>query len=151
MKLKIKKLSEHATIPQRATDGSVGYDLYACLEDVNIKKIIIRPGETVKIKTGISIEIKEKNVGGFVFARSGLATNYGIVPANCVGVIDNDYRGEIIVPLKNCSNLDYEVFDQERIAQIIFLPTVIFDDVVITDDLSHSERGFGGFGSTGKS
>ena len=162
LQLKIKKLRDSAVVPQRATAGSVGYDLCACLENVVGNKITIKPGETVKIKTGIAIEIagelkstteicqEDNNIGGFVFARSGLATNHGIALANCVGVIDSDYRGEIIVPLKNSSDVSYEICDKDRIAQIVFLPAVIFEDVVTTDELSDSQRAHGGFGSTGK-
>lgn len=145
MNLKMKKLKDEAVIPKRATDGSVGYDLYACLEE----NIVIKPGMTINIGTGLSLEIEEKNIGGFIFARSGLATKKGIIPANCVGVVDNDYRGEIIVALKNTSCDLYEVKNGDRIAQIIFLPTIIFDDIIVADDLSESERGIGGFGSTG--
>ncbi len=145
MNLKIKKLKDSAVIPKRATDGSVGYDLYACLDG----NIVIKPGMTVNVGTGLSLEIEEKNIGGFIFARSGLATKKGIIPANCVGVVDNDYRGEIIVALKNTSCDLYEVKNGDRVAQIIFFPTVIFDDIIVADDLSESERGIGGFGSTG--
>lgn len=146
MDLKIKQLHSKAIVPSKATDCSVGYDLYACLDD----KVIIKSGKTVKIGTGISIEISEKNVGGFIFARSGLATNYGIIPVNCVGVIDNDYRGEIIVALKNISCLDYEILNGDRIAQIVFLPVVNFNNIIMVDSLSDSGRGNKGFGSTGK-
>ena len=145
MNLKMKKLKDETVIPKRATDGSVGYDLYACLEE----NIVIKPGMTINIGTGLSLEIEEKNIGGFIFARSGLATKKGIIPANCVGVVDNDYRGEIIVALKNTAYDPYEVKNGDRIAQIIFLPTIIFDDIIVADDLSESERGIGGFGSTG--
>lgn len=146
MDIKIKKLDESAKVISKATEDSVGYDLCACLKN----KVIIKPGKTVKIGTGLSIEISEKNIGGFIFARSGMATNYGIVPVNCVGVIDNDYRGEIIVALKNTSCLDYEIMNGDRIAQIVFLPVIGFDNIFISDDLSDSNRGTGGFGSTGK-
>ena len=146
MDLKIKKLDEKAIVISKATKDSAGYDLYACLN----KETIIKPDETVKIGTGISIEIGEKNIGGFVFARSGMATNYGIIPVNCVGVIDNDYRGEIIVALKNTSSRDYKVDHGDRIAQIVFLPVISFDNIVLSDELSDSSRGNGGFGSTGK-
>ncbi len=146
MDLKIKQLHSKATIPSKATSYSVGYDLYACLDS----KVTIKPGKTVKIGTGISIEVSEKNVGGFIFARSGLATNYGVIPVNCVGVIDNDYRGEIIVALKNTSCLDYEILNGDRIAQIVFLPVVNFENIIMVDNLSSSDRGNGGFGSTGK-
>ncbi|MBP0979901.1 MAG: dUTP diphosphatase [Oscillospiraceae bacterium] len=146
MELKIKKLDETAKIISKATEDSVGYDLYACLKN----KVIIKPGKTVKIGTGLSIEISEKNIGGFIFARSGMATNHGIIPVNCVGVIDNDYRGEIIVALKNTSCLDYEIINEDRIAQIVFLPVINFDNILISNNLSDSDRGSGGFGSTGK-
>ena len=146
MDIKKKKLDNKAIIISKATKDSAGYDLYACLDE----KIMIKPGKIAKIGTGISIEIGEKNIGGFVFARSGMATNHGIIPVNCVGVIDNDYRGEIIVVLKNTSCLNYEVDHGDRIAQIVFLPVINFDNIIISDELSDSIRGNGGFGSTGK-
>lgn len=146
MQLKIKKLQENAMIISQGTVESVGYDLYACLKN----KVIIKPGQTKKISTGIAIEIGKKNIGGFIFARSGMATNYGIIPANCVGVIDSDYRGEIIVALKNTSCEDYEISNGDRIAQIVFLPVIKFEKIITVDKLSDSKRGNGGFGSTGK-
>ena len=146
MDLKIKKLSNRAVIPTKATNDSVGYDLYACLE----KSVTIKPGKIVKITSGISIEITDKNIGGFIFARSGLATNHGIIPVNCVGIIDNDYRGEIIIVLKNTSCLDYEIENGDRIAQIVFMPVINFENIIIVEELSKSDRGVGAFGSTGK-
>lgn len=144
MKINIKKLATSAKIPEIQTSGSAGADLHACVD----KDVIVRPGETVKIPTGIAMAIPE-GYGGFVFARSGLATKKGLAPANKVGVIDSDYRGEIMVALHNHSNEIVTIVEGERIAQIVFLPilTPAFNEV---KDLDSTERNTGGFGSTGE-
>lgn len=144
MKLKIKKLNENAVIPERATEYSAGADLFACIEN----PITIKKGETVKIPTGISAESEDKNIMLAVFARSGLASKFGISLANGVGIIDSDYRGEIAVPLINLGSLDFIVEKNMRIAQLVAIP-VIFPEIVQTDSLSDTQRGSGGFGSTG--
>lgn len=143
MNINIKKLTTGAKIPEIQTAGSAGADLHACID----KDIIIRPGETVKIPTGIAMAIPE-GYGGFVFARSGLATKRGLAPANKVGVIDSDYRGEIMVALHNHSNEIAVVTTGERIAQIVIIPTLT-PAFNIVDDLDSTERNTGGFGSTG--
>ena len=143
-RLKIKKLKEEAQLPQRATSGSAGYDLFACLEE----PVTILPGEVVKVGTGIALEIEEKNCGAFLFARSGLASKFLIAPANCVGVVDSDYRGEVIIPLFNCSQRAFVVRPGERIAQMVLLP-VLLPELEETDMLEDTQRGAGGFGSTG--
>lgn len=146
MKLLIKKLNEKAQIPKRATSYSAGYDLYACLEN----DTVIEKGKTVKIPTGISAEIDgTKDCALFIFARSSLATKNGIAPANCVGVVDWDYRGEIIVALHNSGEEDFTVKNGDRIAQLVAAP-VFTPDVCEVSELSDTERGAGGFGSTGK-
>ena len=144
MKIQIKKLSVNATIPTRGSDRAAGYDLYACLEN----EVIIGAGETVKIGTGLSIAVPEGYFGA-IFARSGLAAKEGLRPANCVGVADSDYRGEYIVALHNDSSVSRVVTPGERIAQLVVMPylSVEFDEV---DELDETERGAGGFGSTGK-
>ena len=144
MKLKIKKLNENAVIPERATEYSAGADLFACIEN----PITIKKGETVKIPTGISAESEDKNIMLAVFARSGLASKFGISLANGVGIIDSDYRGEIAVPLINLGSSDFIVEKNMRIAQLVAIP-VIFPEIVQTDSLSDTQRGAGGFGSTG--
>lgn len=145
MKLFIKKLNEKAIIPQRATKASAGYDLSACIEE----DIVIIPGEIVKVKTGISIEPDNLNVAILIYARSSLATKHGIALANSVGVVDSDYRGEIIVALINNSKKEYVIKNGERIAQMLITP-VVYPEVVQTDSLTDTERGIGGFGSTGR-
>ena len=144
MKIQIKKLNENATIPTRGSDSAAGYDLYACLEN----EVVIGAGETVKIGTGLSIAVPEGYFGA-IFARSGLAAKEGLRPANCVGVADSDYRGEYIVALHNDSAVSRVVTPGERIAQLVVMPylSVEFDEV---DALDETERGAGGFGSTGK-
>lgn len=145
MKLKVMKTDKRAKLPAKATIGSAGHDLYALLtESVNIL-----PHRTVKIRTGIAIEIESRNLGGFIFARSGLATKHGVAPANCVGVIDSDYRGEIIVPLHNHTDEAYTIEPFERIAQMVIMP-VEDCEVFEVESLSESSRGEDGFGSSGR-
>lgn len=142
-KIRIKKLNENAKIPVYSSEEAAGADLYA----LNGCDITIKPGETKLIHTQVSLHIP-KGLVGLVYARSGLATKKGLAPANKVGVIDSDYRGEIMVPLHNHSNTDQMVGDGERIAQMIFMPYIqgAFEEV---DTLDETERGDKGFGSTG--
>ena len=140
--LKIKKLDEKAIIPTYGTEYSAGADLYALLdEDLEIK-----PGETIMIKTGLAMAIPT-GYAGLIYARSSLGSKKGLAPANKVGVIDSDYRGEIKVPLFNQSKETQIISKNERIAQIIFTPylKVNFQE---TDELDDTTRGTGGFGST---
>lgn len=141
--MKIKKLNENAVIPTYGTEYSAGADLYACTDE----DITINPGETKLIKTGIAIEIPV-GYAGFIYARSGLASKKGLAPANKVGVIDADYRGEIMVALYNQSNEPQVIAAKERIAQLVIAPflKVEFEEV---DELTITVRGDGGFGSTG--
>lgn len=141
-KVKIKKIFPEAIEPKRGTDGSAGYDLFSC------DATIILPGKSCMITTGIAMEIPNGYVG-LVFARSGLATKQGLRPANCVGVIDSDYRGEIKVCLYNDSFDVREVNFGDRIAQIVIVP-YIYPNLEVVENLSDTERGDGGFGSTGK-
>ena len=143
MKVNIKKLNKNAIIPNRGSEFSAGYDLYACLEEpINIKS-----NQTVKIPTGLAIEIPV-GYAGMIFARSGLSTKKGLAPANKVGVCDSDYRGEYIVALHNHSDNDVVVNPGERIAQLVVIPFLSVD-FVETDELNDTARGSGGFGSTG--
>ena len=144
IKVKIKKLCERAVIPKYATSGSAACDLcFAgdCAE-------IIAPGETKTLSTGIAISMGRTDLVALVFARSGLATKHGLAPANCVGVIDSDYRGEIKVALFNHSDKAFTVSPGDRIAQLMFAP-VFAAEFEEADTLDETERGAGGFGSTG--
>lgn len=143
--IKYKKLNPNATTPTQGSKYSAGYDLYACLDT---DKVWIHPFETVKIPTGLSFETPE-SYAGFIFARSGLATKEGLAPANCVGVCDSDYRGEYIVATHNYSDEVRCITNGERIAQLIFLPYMNVS-LIESNKLSDTERGAGGFGSTGK-
>jgi len=142
--IKIKKLDEKAIIPSYGTDFSAGADLYALLDE----DVTINPNETKFIKTGLTMEIPEGLVG-LIYARSGLACKRSLAPANKVGVIDSDYRGEIIVALHNHSNDAQTIQSGERIAQIVFTP-YFKAEFSETDNLCDSSRGQGGFGSTGR-
>lgn len=142
--VKIKKLRENAVLPKRATEGSAGADLYACIDD----DITIRPGELAMIPTGIAIELPDSGMGAFLFARSGLGVKHGICLSNGVGVVDSDYRGEICVGLCNVSDRAYTVKPGERVAQMVIMP-VVCADFMETNGLSDTARGSGGFGSTG--
>ena len=145
MKINFKKLNKNAEIPTLGSEYSAGLDLYAvCDGSTNIE---IFPGETKKVGTGIAIEIPEGFFGG-IFARSGLSTKKGLRPANCVGVIDSDYRGEIIVPLHNDSDIPRVINDRDRIAQLIILPYLQVEPLEV-ENLSMTHRDVGGFGSTG--
>ncbi len=142
--LKIQLLRDGAILPRRATAGSAGYDLHACLE----APVTASPGETVKIPTGLAIDLGSPDHAAFVFARSGLAIKHGLVPANCVGVIDSDYRGEVLVGLFNQSSSPYTINPGDRVAQMVILP-VLTPELAVCDSLEATQRGDGGFGSTG--
>ena len=143
--LKIKRLHPQAQLPTRATQGSAGYDLYACIE----QEVEILPGQTEKIPTGLAIQLESKNEVALIFARSSLGTKYGVAPANAVGVIDSDYRGEVCACLRNFSDKPYTVQPQDRVAQLLVMP-VVLPEIQEAQELEDSERGQGGFGSTGK-
>ena len=143
-KLKIKKLDERANVPTFGSEYSAGADLYALVDD----SIIINPGKTILIRTGLAMEIP-KGYAGFIYARSGLASKKGLAPANKVGVVDADYRGEVMVALHNHSLEEQIVLHGERIAQMVIMP-FYKAKFVETDELSDTIRGAGGFGSTGK-
>lgn len=145
MDIKIKLLNDLATIPTKGTRWSAGHDLYAAIPENEIK---IPPHETILIGTGIAIEIPVTTFGA-IFARSGLATKQGLRPANCVGVIDSDYRGELMVGVHNDTNTIKTIKQGDRIAQLVILPYLV-TDFEPTDKLSETDRGAQGFGSTGK-
>ena len=142
-KVNIKKLNENACIPTYFTEFSAGADLYSGLSEA----VTIAPGATEFIKTGIAMEIPTGLVG-LIYARSGMACKKGVAPANKVGVIDSDYRGEIIVALHNHSQNPVTIEPRERIAQIVLAPYVTADFNTV-QELNDTERGTGGFGSTG--
>ncbi|MBQ3040762.1 MAG: dUTP diphosphatase [Clostridia bacterium] len=143
MKVNIKKLNENAVIPTYGSEYSAGADLYACIDS----DITILPGETKLIKTGLAIEVPV-GYGAFIYARSGLASKRGLAPANKVGVVDADYRGEVMVALHNHSNEEQTIGAGERIAQMVIAPFLKAEFDVV-DELSDTARGAGGFGSTG--
>ena len=142
--MNIKKLKENATVPTYGSACAAGADLYACEDGA----ITVPAGGTVLVHTGIAMAIPEGYVG-LIYARSGLATKRGLAPANKVGVIDSDYRGEIMVALHNHSNNEQTVESGERIAQIVFTPYATAEFSVV-DELDSTDRGAGGFGSTGR-
>ena len=142
--VRTKKLCENAVLPKYGTEFAAGADLYACMD---AEAVTLAPGETKLIRTGIALEIPA-GYAGFVFARSGLASKRGLAPANKVGVIDSDYRGELMVALHNHSGIPQSVENGERIAQLVILPYLAVD-FIESDTLDDTERGAGGFGSTG--
>ncbi len=143
--LKFKKFSENAKVSGRATSGSAGIDLCACIN----KDIIIKPGEKVFIKCGIGISLKDSSYVGLIFARSGLSVKHGITLTNGVGVIDSDYRGELGVSLYNISDKEYVVKSGDRIAQLLIM-RIETPDLQEVPELDITDRNIGGFGSTGK-
>ncbi len=143
--LKIKKLKENAKIPVRGTGGSAGLDLCACIDE----PIILNCGDTALIPTGIAIALPSAEYGAFVFPRSGIAVKHGIGLLNSVGVIDSDYRGEIMVGVINQKRESYTIEPGERIAQMVIMPVSMMP-VEEVSELDYTARGDGGFGSTGK-
>ncbi len=141
--VRIKKLREGAQIPSYGTEFAAGADLYACLE----QPVTIEPGETVFIPTGLAAEIPAGLVG-LIYARSGMACKKGLAPANKVGVIDSDYRGEIMVALYNHAKEPVTVESGERVAQMVLTP-YFYAEYEQADELEDTVRGDGGFGSTG--
>ncbi|MBQ5995316.1 MAG: dUTP diphosphatase [Clostridia bacterium] len=144
LKINAVKLREDARLPSRATDGSAGADLYAACDE-HITEI--GPHETVLVHTGLAFEIPDGYVG-LVFARSSLGTKRGLAPANKVGVIDSDYRGEVMVSLHNHTDITQKIENGERVAQLVIVP-YLKAEYVETDSLGETDRGSGGFGSTG--
>lgn len=142
--VQVKKLKPNAVLPTYGSEFSAGADLYACLDSA----VKIPAGETLLIPTGLSMEIPE-GFAGLIYARSGLASKKGLAPANKVGVVDADYRGEVMVALHNHSKVDAEIVPSERIAQLVIAPFLKADFKAV-DELSETVRGAGGFGSTGR-
>lgn len=144
MKLTIKKLNDNAIIPIQATVGSAGFDLSACID----VPLTIAPNEIVKVPTGLSVALESNDAVILIHARSSLATKNGITLANCVGVVDSDYRGEILIPLINLGGESYTIEPNQRIAQMVITP-IIIPLIVEASVLPETKRGSGGFGSTG--
>lgn len=142
--MRVKKLREDAVLPERKTPGSAGYDLCACIAG----DFTIEPGELAIFPTGLAVEVPLGSTA-MIFTRSGLGVKHGVAVANGVGVIDSDYRGEIHVGLRNSSKIPYTVRPGERIAQLIVMP-VCLPEVREVSELSQTQRGTGGFGSTGQ-
>ena len=140
----VKKLREGAILPSFGSEWAAGADLYACLE----QDVTIAPGETTFVPTGLAMELP-KGYAGLIYARSGMACKRGLAPANKVGVIDSDYRGEFIVALHNHGAVPQTVSNGERIAQLVITP-VLIPEYVEAESLSETSRGSGGFGSTGR-
>ena len=143
--VKVKKLRENAIVPKRATAGSAGADLYACIDE----PVVLAPGKLVKIPTGIAIELADSGLAAFLFARSGLGVKHGITLANSVGVVDSDYRGEVCVGLCNVSDEPYTIEPDERVAQMVIMPVACAEFMEVSE-LGDTERGAGGFGSSGR-
>ena len=144
MKLKIKRVRPYAQVPKQATTGSAGSDLYAALEE----PLSIPAGAIRSIPTGIAAEPDTDSVALLIFPRSGLASKHGITLANAIGVVDSDYRGEICVPLINLGKEAFTIEPGMRIAQLVVSP-ILLPEIEVTDTLTETQRGAGGFGSTG--
>ena len=142
--VRVKILRENALLPTYGSEQAAGADLYACLES----PVVIHPGETAFIPTGISLEVPV-GCAGLIYARSGMACKRGLAPANKVGVVDSDYRGEIIVALHNHGNQAQTIESGERVAQFVITP-VLTPAYVAAESLSDTARNQGGFGSTGR-
>ena len=139
----IKKIKPNATVPTYGSANAAGADLYACIDD----SLTINSGETILVPTGLAVALPE-GYAGLIYARSGLASKKGLAPANKVGVIDSDYRGEVMVALHNHSNVPATIEPNERVAQLVITPYIAALYNVV-DELDETERGEGGFGSTG--
>lgn len=133
------------SLPQYATTGSAGLDLRACLDNA----IVLQPGQTELIPTGIAIHIKDNNLCGMILPRSGLGHKHGIVLGNLVGLIDSDYQGQLFISMWNRGNTEFTLNPMERIAQLVIVPVVQAEFNLVTE-FDNSDRGAGGFGSTGK-
>ena len=144
MKINIKKMYDDAIIPTRGSKQAAGYDLYAYLDNDSIS---LKPGETCIVKSGISVEIPEGYFAG-IFARSGIAIKRNLRPANCVGVIDSDFRGEVLIAIYNDSDEERIIENKERVAQMVIMPYLNVEFNIV-DELSSTERDDGRFGSTG--
>lgn len=143
--LKVKLVRPDAQLPKRETSGSAGHDLRACISE----DVILHAGGSLRLPTGIAIEMESADYVAIIAARSSMAAKYGVTMANGIGVIDSDYRGEISVLLYNHSQEDFVIHPGDRVAQLLLLP-VDLPDIVEVEELSQTQRGEGGFGSTGR-
>ena len=148
MKIKFKKLDNFVNanipLPEYKTDGSAGMDVRACIKE----KIVVKQGSTVMIPLGFAMHIEDKNIAAIIIPRSGLGSKNGIVLGNLVGLIDSDYQGELMVPLWNRSNKDFDIKPGDRIAQMVFIPLVLAEFEIV-NSFEQSERGIKGLGSSG--
>lgn len=144
MVIRMKKLRDNAILPERSHMNDAGADLFACIDE----EIIIKPHKTIKIPTGIAVQIPIGYYGA-IYPRSGLSSKFGVRPANCVGVCDCGYTGEYIVALHNDSEFPYTVKPNDKIAQLIISP-YMKADFIFVDEIEETDRGDGGFGSTGR-
>ena len=148
MKIKFKKLDNFVNanipLPEYKTDGSAGMDVRACIKE----KIVVKQGSTVMIPLGFAMHIEDKNIAAIIIPRSGLGSKNGIVLGNLVGLIDSDYQGELMVPVWNRSNKDFDIKPGDRIAQMVFIPLVLAEFEIV-NSFEQSERGIKGFGSSG--
>ncbi|MDD7283539.1 MAG: dUTP diphosphatase [Clostridium sp.] len=144
MHVNVKKLNENAVLPTYGSANAAGADIYACLD----APLTIAPHETVMVHTGLAMEIPE-GCAGLIYARSGLACKRNLAPANKVGVVDSDYRGEFMIALHNHGTTSQTIEPKERIAQLVITPYIV-GQFEIVDELDTTERGAGGFGSTGR-
>ena len=148
MIIKFKKLDNFVNanipLPEYKTDGSAGMDVRACIKE----KIVVKQGSTVMIPLGFAMHIEDKNIAAIIIPRSGLGSKNGIVLGNLVGLIDSDYQGELMVPLWNRSNKDFDIKPGDRIAQMVFIPLVLAEFEIV-NSFEQSERGIKGFGSSG--
>lgn len=146
MKITFQKIDEKAVIPSRATSGSAGMDICACLDE----DVTLLPGDIKMIPTGLKAMTDREDIALLIYPRSGLSTKFGVTLANCVGVVDSDYRGEWFIPLINNGRSPFTVGHGMRIAQLI--PTaIIIPEIEVSDAISETERGERGFGSSGLS
>ena len=143
--ISVKKLDERAVLPTYGSEFAAGADLCALLEE---EEMVFQPGETKFVRTGLAMEIPE-GYAGLIYARSGIACKRGLAPANKVGVVDSDYRGEVMVALHNHSTVEQKISAGERIAQLVVTPFLKATFVEL-EELNETVRGVGGFGSTGK-
>ena len=147
IKANVKRLSDTAILPTYGSEKAAGMDLYADVKSLGVDKLYIGPGDCLKVPTGFAFELPE-GYCTLILARSGLSTKKGLRPANCVGLCDEDYRGNYVVPLYNDSHGDQVIEHGDRIAQLMFIPYVQ-SFLIEVDNLSETDRGEGGFGSSG--
>jgi dUTP pyrophosphatase len=144
LKILDSRLGNEIPLPKYSTEGSAGMDLRACMDD----ELILNPGDTHLIPTGLAIHIQDPGLAAIILPRSGLGHKHGIVLGNLVGLIDSDYQGQILVSCWNRGNIEYKVEPGERIAQLVLVP-VVQAELLVVDEFEASDRGSGGFGSSG--